>query len=514
MKKLLTATFALLACLTLQAQICGTSMQDQHDLIERLKKNRERVAQEGSAGTRDVDYYVPVKFHLVGKADGSQVVNESLILNMLCNLNNDYADQDIQFYLKMPFNYIYNDALYSNAGSSGGVFQIQQNKVNNAMNIYIVGSFPQGNLNGYYQGPWPQNDFIVIKKSAVYGNTAPHEVGHFFSLAHPFYGWEGHPWNEAEHGAQVEQYAPSDPNELGNVGLILNEKQDQSNCTAAADHICDTSPDYLFAFSQGQSGCNTWNGGTMDPNGDVVDPIETNMMSYFGSCSNYDFTAGQKDAIIMDLESSARTYVRPNYTPSTESITDEATLVSPIDAAVTPGYNIVEFDWDPVAGAEYYFLEIDFLPTFGGNPKRYVVQGTFKSVDDADFNPSSLYYWRVKPFGEYFTCNTPFSNTETFTTGNSVNTNELEIVSGWNIRPNPVSTTQMLNIEIDATQSFDADINVFSTSGQLLKSVGTQNLITGVNTIPVSMANLSAGIYIISIQTTEGLLNKRVVITN
>ncbi len=517
MKKNFIATLALLLSLgiTLQAQhSCGTSMHDQYDLRERLIQNRANAAHQETAGQRNTDYYVPIKFHLVGKADGSQVANHALVLDMLCTLNEEYAEMDIQFYIKMPFNYIYHDGLYSNpqgttGGPGGGAFQISTNKVQNALNIFIVGSFyQQGSLLGYYQGPFPTNDFIVIKKNATYGSTAPHEVGHFFSLAHPFFGWEDNAWNPNVHGNPVGINAPS----VGFQFPIPNEMQDQSNCLSAADAICDTSPDYLFAFSNGQSGCNTWTGGAMDPNGDVVDPIETNMMSYFGSCSDYNFTEDQKTAIIADLESPQRNYVRPDYTPDLTEITEIPELIEPIDGATTSGYNAIAFDWTAVAGAQYYVLEIDFLPTFGGSPTRYIVDGSFKIVEDI-FNANGNYYWRVRPFGEYFTCNSEYSESGTFKAGSTVNVDEIKAVSGWSIHPNPISTSQVLNININANQAFDATVSLYNTTGQLVRSVAKQNFGTGVSNLDLSVAGLSPGLYIVTVNSKEGVLNKKVIVT-
>ncbi|MFT5164984.1 MAG: hypothetical protein ACI8P3_000208 [Saprospiraceae bacterium] len=521
MKKLLLATFTLLISLgSIQAQhACGTSMQDQYDMRERLIQNRENAAHQGAAGQRDEVYYVPIKFHLVGKADGSQVANPGLVLDMLCTLNNAYADIDIQFYIQMPFNYIYHEGLYSNAqgvagGAGGASFQIAGSKVQTALNIFIVGSFYQnGSLLGFYQGPFPTNDYIVIKKGATYGSTAPHELGHFFSLAHPFFGWENPDnigWNVTDHGNPVGINAPS----IGFQFPIKNEKQDQSNCTVAADAICDTPPDYLFAFSPVQNGCNTWTGGAKDPNNEVVDPIENNMMSYFSPCAEYTFTQDQKAAIILDLESPQRNYVRPGITPDLTEITETSILIKPIDGEATPGYNVIEFDWQSVAGAQYYILEIDFLPTFAGLPQRHIVEGSYK-VLEFDFNANANYYWRVRPFGEYFTCGTSYSATGTFKAGADVisGVSDIQQVSAWNVRPNPVAAGQLLSIEVDASQSFEATVDLYNTAGQLMKSVGTQNFAAGVTTLDVSVADLSPGLYIVAISTEKGIMNKKVVVT-
>lgn len=506
-KNIILAFTFLLFALTIQAQqhYCGTSVETQLELRQRLIQNRTNAAHQDNAGQREVEYYIPVKVHIVGRSDGTNFTYEPSVLDMICNLNNEYEDQDIQFYLKMPFNYIESDALYGDPQGTAGGFQIQQHKVNSAINIFIIGSFSGNpNLLAYYQGPAIVNDFIVIKKSAIFGSAAPHEVGHFFSLPHPFFGWENNAWNASTHGNPVGSTSP-----LG----FLNEKVDQSNCTQAADAICDTPPDYLFAFSNGQNGCNPWNGGAMDPNGEVVDPMEVNMMSYFAPCSEYQFTTGQKDAIIADLESFQRNYIRPDYTPSVEEITETPVLVSPINGETTEFYNKVTFNWEAVSGAQFYFLEVDFQPTFGANPQRYIIEGaTSKTIEDY-FTSDRDYYWRVRPFGEYVTCGTPFSTTGALHTSILSATYQIAAVNGWTVRPNPISTQQVLNVEIEAQQSFDAQINLYNTAGQLMKTIDNRNFGIGVNTVELSVAGLNPGLYFITISSEEGVLNKKVIIT-
>ncbi len=509
---------------TLQAQrhSCGTSMQTQWEGLERLTANRNNSAHQESAGQRDVDYYVPVQFHVVGRTDGTQRASEADLLDMLCILNQDYADQDIQFYMKGDFNYIDNDALFSNAQSTGGELQITLSKVNDAINMYIVGTFPQSGLLGYYQGPWPSNDYIVIKKSAIFGNTASHEVGHFFSLAHPFFGWEppsnpqdhpGYPnpyqgWEEQYYGNPVGNNSPS----FDFSQPVPNEKVDQSNCTTAADRICDTPPDYLFAYHPNQIGCNTWNGGAMDPNGEIVDVMENNQMSYFSDCASFTFTPQQKAAIFIDLETPQRAYIRPNYTPSLEEIDGAPTLIEPIEGETTPGYNIVEFEWEPVDGAQKYFLEIDFQPTFAAGPTRYIVNGTYRAVEGI-FAPNFNYYWRVRPVAEYQTCGSEFSESGTFKTGTTVSVGEIEAVNAWNIRPNPVTTAQILNIEVDAAETFEAQINLYNTSGQLLKTLNNRVFGVGTTNVEMTTADLTPGLYFVTINGTNGVMNKKVIVS-
>ena len=50
---------------------CGTTTQTQYDARERLFENRINAANEQGATSRDVTVYVPIKFHIVTKTDGT-----------------------------------------------------------------------------------------------------------------------------------------------------------------------------------------------------------------------------------------------------------------------------------------------------------------------------------------------------------------------------------------------------------------------------------------------------------
>ena len=518
MNKILTAfiTATLLfsfSAIVAQSIECGTSNQTQYDGRERLFENRANAANQEAATSRDVTVYVPIKFHIVSKTDGTFGISEAQILSFLCQLNTYYADQEMIFYINYPFNYISNNSLYSDPGSNGGLFQINlnQNWDNNSLNLYITGSAGPG-VAGYYLGPFQNflKEHIVIQKSSIDGVTGPHEVGHFFSLAHPFLGWgqAGETgWDPTIHGNPVGMWSPDgSPNE--------NEKMDGSNCMDNADGICDTPPDYFFATSPVHDGDCSWNGNAMDPDGVVVVTMENNVMNYFNGCSNFVFTEDQKDAIRADYISSARDYIRHSYVPPTGDITEAPELIAPIDDEITLGYNIIEFDWEaPASGAQRYLLEIDQQATFTFLPKRYIVaNGTSTEIEDV-FNPNVKYYWRVTPYNDGNTCNLQTSSVQTFIAGENVSVKNIESVNNWSVIPNPVRQNQVLNIQIDADKAFNADIRLYNMTGKLVKFVSQKQFNIGANNEDFDISGIGTGMYIIAIQSDKGVINKKIVIS-
>ncbi len=485
--------------------VCGLRGTDAAMVKEQMMQNREDM--RDFVHQRGAITYVPVKLHLVADNDGEGRIAERAALDMLCILNEAYLIHEIQFYLSNGFNYIDHTNLYNNPSSSAAYIKMSAQKVNNAVNIFINLTIGGGGGGGttlaYYQPPIGQADWIVITAGNVYGeNVLPHEIGHFFSLSHPFYGWEDNPWNEAEWGNPVANYAPS----LAVPGQIQNDRMDESNCTVAADGICDTPPDYLFGFVQ--SGCGNFTGEVMDFLGEVVDPMENNMMSYFSSCSSYEFTPDQVDAIYASLGSGGRNYVNPGTTPNLDEITAVPTLNLPEDVS-TIGFSSVTFNWDAAPGATHYLFEIDRLSGFGFQPQYYITTDPGKTLTNLEVDRT--YYWRVRPFTPLKTC-TGYSQVYSFTTDDSpVSTTEIASVENWLVRPNPVAKNANVMIEMNSSEAFDAEVKVYTLTGQLL-SAANNTFAQGASTLEVSTNDLNTGMYIVSVQSAKGVMTQKIVV--
>ena len=357
---------------------CGMDQAMIDAVTERLLRNKETYLNQ-PVQFRDI-IYVPVKFHLVGKNDGSGRVNVGKVLDQLCALNEDFLDVGIQFYALNGFNFMNNTTVYDNHGGAQGSI-MTFNRANNAMNIWVVNdATPSGQSLGgtklsYYS---PFYNWIDMKKTEAADNniTLTHEVGHFFSLDHPFNGWDFEVYDPSDHGTPAPTIATD--------GTTPTEYADGSNCEDAGDFLCDTPASYGEGFSWGN--CN-YTGGHLDPAGNPIDPDEYNFLDYFlaSSCNqdDYHFSDMQKEMMLTDLNSPQRNYLTPDHIPN-QVVPAPVVKISPAPDEVTDGYNAVEFKWTGVEGAEAYWLEIDRIPSFSLSPIGIIVYGNSKVITELE----------------------------------------------------------------------------------------------------------------------------------
>ena len=503
---LLAFLFIIIINDTIMAQAthyCSMTSADLAEVKRQMMENREELANH--VFTRNDVTYVPVRFYLVALSNGTGRATERAGMQAICNLNENYSDQDVQFYLK-EFKYLNNNTIYNNPGSFSGSTNIKANMIYNAINIFVVGTDLGGGSGGgivqaYYQPPAGTNsganDWIVCNQSFLTDQyVLTHEMGHFLSLPHPFDGWDNTPWDPAVHGNPVLfSTAP----EGGQV-----EKVNGSNCMTAGDGICDTPADYNFGITY-STGCN-YTGDARDSNNELLVPLKENVMNYF-TCSDQTFTDGQKIEVQNSLNSNNRNYCTPNYTPNTDNIVGPIALIYPNNLETAPNYNFVNLQWEAKDGATHYAVEYNKI---GGPLVSQIVESNSLLLTDLD--QSSTYFWKVHPFNESFGC-AQTSASQIFKTGDMfLATNEVAEIDSWLVAPNPVSSGQSIRVLMEAGESFDADVTLVDLTGKVVKILPNQRFNAGNSTMAIETDDLAAGIYTLAVRSKNGISNKRIAI--
>lgn len=462
-----------------QSGICGTRDSD-GSIMRRLDANKEYLSRISlRADTPWI--FIPIQFHVVTDGNGAGGVDENQLLTEMDHVNYNYKPHKIKFYLAGDFNYVKYEVLYNNPGDQYAEAKMKSVKNQKALNIFVVNNMDSGSSAGTVLGYYTNSiDVLVIRKTqfGVNSQTVSHEIGHFLSLQHPFYGWEETPYDATVHGnpVKIKQITTSSGTKYD------IELMDKSNCASAADKICDTPPDYNFGlFDDGD--CKL-NGPILDYNHDTIVMMENNYMSYFFGCGVYKFTPTQVSLMRADYNSSKRSSIRTGVIPDTLSqVKSSFAVVYPAENQTTDYYDLVLLDWSDVTNAKFYLVAIYPLSS-PSSVKRYIVNESKLTLTDLSQN--KRYGWTVYPYSNG-SFNTGKIMASTFKTGLwLVGTDEMANSTGkFVVYPNPSNGNE---IYVHCAEDFDnADIKVTDMFGKVL-IVKKLNLSKGENQIQLNIS--------------------------
>lgn len=433
--------------------------------------------------------HVPLTIHLVGDDSGFGYFNRKLLFEVICVLNADFAESEIQFYIKGDINYIPN-SVYNTHTFGQGAQMMQEYLVPNTINCYIVDD-PAGAC-GY--SSYNLGVALAEQCIGVTDHTWAHELGHFFSLPHTFLGWEGFSHN-------YDEPAPVQ------IGDWIVERVDGAYCETASDGFCDTPPDYLnyrwFCDAEGLS-----TKVQVDPNGEMFVSDGSLFMSYASDDCMNRFSPGQIDAMRANLLTEKVDHL---YQDDPLGPIDASTfnVISPEDGAFIDNYNTITFEWEPIENATDYIVEVSPFPNFTLVLYRYETTET-KVVSD-ELPPNYELYWRVRPFSYWHTC-LSWTSGNMFSTGAFTSVNELAGIEGLQVSPVPILSGESLQITFNLEKEQNIEINLLNVSGVPLKSL-QQTFSTGSQTALIPTADLSPGVYVLQLKGQTGTISRKVVVT-
>ena len=481
---------------------CGTVGSE--EIKTRLFHNKDAVANGILQNRGGNQFYAPIKAHLIGRNDGSGRIAQLDVFEQVCQLNQLYEPFGLQFYLRDDcFTYPNNTVAFEDPSSNNNFLLAFRSA--NSINVYIAENATSPGGGGvtlaYYD---VIRDWIVSRKDmieALVPNVIPHEFGHFFSLMHPFNGWDAVPWDPALHGNPVTRAVASD-----NVTPV--EWVSRDNCANQGDFLCSTPADYNLGF--GWNGCTPYNGGCRDRFSQFLMPMQENTMGYFFGCGNYEFTGEQENLIIADYLSPQRSHIRDgNFTPVGGEIDEFIQAQKPASFSTTEYYDEVTFEWSAPNNANRYWLEVSSHPAFISKIVMEFVHTTSRTI--TTLQPNTTYYWRVKPMNDLDYC-ASFSSPKTFSTSDlSVNIHEISALEQFVVHPNPVAKGQQIWLQLETIESLDGDLILYHPSGKEVYREAMQYP-AGLHQLNLNTSDFQKGMYILLIQTADGIASRKIIL--
>jgi hypothetical protein len=491
----------------LQFHHCGTDHQADTEVKAKMLRNRQNIdpavlqAAMANRNTR----YIPTTLHLVGNENGAGFANAAEAVKMLCKLNTDFADQNIMFYLASPVNYIYDNTIYADAYDWGAQSIMGSYKVNNTLNIFVNGNTSRP-VAGYYT-PW--QDFVFIQNGYANGTstTITHELGHFFTLPHTFYGWEGV-------DARVDYNGQSVPTVINGAPVeYVVRSGGNANCNNAADGFCDTPADYISQRFFCPVTANV-----KDPAGDFIAPDASMYMSYASDACHAQFSQEQKNAMLADIIS--RGWNNFNAPGSLDTVSGaNINSVSPLEAStVSPSGNTVRLEWDTTGanGSTLWLVTVERV--FNNIPlgvvySQSVSNQTFLDVPTSALGSNRQFRWNVKPMTPTYTC-ASYSNYFSFNTGIIASTETQNALNtGLNIFPNP-NRTGVVKMKVESTKDQDASLKIYSFDGRLVYEQESIFLNAGSQILNLELGQLGTGNYMIVLTTEQTSLQGKLILVD
>jgi len=443
--------------------------------------------------------WVAMKPHLLAKDNGSGRIQFEKFLNSFCQLNEDFAASNIQFYIKDGWNLLNETDWHTHETIPEGIEMMLTNNVPDAFNTYFVAN-PAGNC-GYNL---PYGGVAIGHNCAGDGDhTWAHEAGHALSLPHPFIGWEGKNYNFSQptptyltydytyfHDTlEVQVPAPLD--------TALVELWDGSNCFEAADLICDTKPDYLSY----RWDCDAQNLSTLkqkDPVGDEFYSDGTLFMSYALDHCQSRFSAEEISVMRATLLTEKANWLTPARLEY--AVTAPVAPIEPVEEQLVPPQGAL-LSWHPVPNATHYLVQASRFTNFSFKQVDVVTTDTLLIA--GLLTPNLKYYWRIRPFNQWDAC-APFSDLETFRTTALSAASEPD-AEGWRCYPTLLSEGTPLSLEIpEQWQGKSAQCMILDATGRLVWQTKLDALSSRMK-LELASTKWPAGIYRLVLLSEQGL---------
>lgn len=425
-----------------QSDFCGTRVVDQEKSVQSISAVSQHFRPDQGI------QYVPLKIHTVANDNASSFYIGWQVFETLCTLNEDFLPTGIQFFLEEDFNYIKNTSWNNHEGYERGEEMMVESNVPNMVNCYLV-SNPAGNC-GYFTY---QGDGIALNKTCLgkTSHTWAHELGHFFSLPHTFFGWEGINYSN---GKKTSEYAGQVSRQIENIV--------RTQCKRQGDLFCDTYPDYI----SNRWTCNEDGKSSMilrDLQDSTFRADGTLFMSYSNDQCMNRFAVEQMDAMHKSLNGPRAELLRPQVQPKMID-QSELSLEFPLDSLELSGTDVL-LRWEEVPNARYYVIQISRTSNFSVIVKNLLLTKPEVLVDS--LTSGKNFWWRVRAYSEFDFCGAESKVGYFKTQPTIVGTGDL-IKGQVLLYPNPVAAGGKTFFRVKDSNQHIQQIQMMSLNGHVI----------------------------------------------
>ncbi|PHI19975.1 hypothetical protein CEQ90_10525 [Lewinellaceae bacterium SD302] len=457
------------------------------------------------AAVRSTDtIVVPLRIHIVGNNLGGSFLEVGRILDNLKQVNDDFAASNIVFHVDGDINYIA-DSEFDNHDFGVGIAKMLEYNAPNVVNNYFVTT--AAGACGYYTG---QGDAVAMADACVGATdrTWSHELGHFFTLPHTFFGWE----------FGDDPVTPiNDPAPSTIFGREV-ERTDGSNCDGiAGDGFCDTPPDYL-SFRWSCQDDNTYVYPLLDPDGVTFEVQGWPIMSYASDDCMVGFSDEQTTAVRTNIFS--RGNLESGLPPEYEAaVGEQMALVYPEDSALIQIQESegLTLEWTEVDNADFYIVNFSGNEFFAG-AQNYIVYGQNSlniPASDPYIQAPQRYYWRVRPVNRFNTLG-EFTPVNLILLGEIISSTSEErlLAERVTVYPNPVEAG-LNSLRLTASGIYgneQLNVELIDLAGRRVFQQSELSIRNGKLDYELPALNLMQGVYFLRLVQGGRLATKRIVI--